>query len=554
MVIPPGREQQVARLLRPLAGGFLGLRHAGTRIQGGEIQVLLEQDAAGQQPNVRCTGPDWVTPPGALLIQRASSHRPAQLAPRWSQGEVTRGGIRLAWFLCGDASGPGPEPRGEAIELAAAMAASHRGGIWQHRLADATGRLDVGLLSPVVHRLGVEPGHVLLLSLGLGLLVCVGVGLALRPGPAPPAPAPAGRWPHRATLVMVSLLLLGGVALRGYHAAHLPLDTDEVWALPGQTPVFNADHDAWVHPPLHRATQRAYLRLSGWTEGDPLLALRLPSLCAGALALLFLALALLQGGRSPWALIPFALVACSPDIARQCALARPYPLAAMLVMLAALALCVEPSHGRTSGRLHQGLRWTVCLLAFTLAAWTDILAGMAAWLLVAVALLPGRLALPMSPRLRPVALLLAVAPVLALAPGGAKALREQVRPGPNGEVSRSRPGSEQPQGPDLRPERDPAGRGAVARRIFGFGLLGQAGAGLALPVMGALALACLTLVALRRRSLLGLVPPLLVLLLFVIASAVSLRPRNMLFLPHLMALAVGMQIQAAGGAPSSRKG
>jgi len=178
------------------------------------------------------------------------------------------------------------------------------------------------------------------------------------------------------------------------------------------------------------------------------------------------------------------------------------------------------------------------LLGLGVAAWCDLIAGLAALTLLILALAQsllhrGRAAF---------ALLAALAFCAPIAPGAARAAREQVQPAPTREGVAA---------PDLRPTGGMGGGSTVAlvRDVAIFGGIGADPSGRPVPPPSGTALLLIgsvvlvAFVAWRPRDLAtGLALFTLVALCVIAGRGVALRARNILFLPHASALLVAHAI------------
>ena len=226
-------------------------------------------------------------------------------------------------------------------------------------------------------------------------------------------------WRPRPWLAVTTLIVLLGLALRAHAAAWLPWDIDEPWAFPTRASIFDDSHDALVHPPLFRALALGWDALVGWTLRAPRWLLRAPSLVASSAALALVAsLALTR--PSPRALVALVCAALATAPIAESALARPYGVACLSVVL--LAVIVLDSTARRLTSLEAAL----CVLAFALAAWTDLVAGLAAFITLAL-----RCAVDLrARRLRDAVVLSTCASLLALplVPGALRGWRTGIDP------------------------------------------------------------------------------------------------------------------------------
>jgi hypothetical protein len=237
------------------------------------------------------------------------------------------------------------------------------------------------------------------------------------------------------------------------------------------------------------------------------------------------------------AVCALAAVSFAPAITNAGVLARPYGLASLGVVLVLVSLFPRV------GRSPSGVAWMLALLGLGVAARCDLIAGLAALTLLILALAQsllhrGRAATPRAA----FALLAALAFCAPIAPGAARAAREQVQPAPTREGAAA---------PDLRPTGGMGGGNTVAlvRDVAIFGGIGADPSGRPVPPPSATALLLIgsvvfvAFVAWRPRDLAtGLALFTLVALCVIAGRGVALRARNILFLPHASALFVAHAI------------
>lgn len=238
----------------------------------------------------------------------------------------------------------------------------------------------------------------------------------------PPTATPARfalLWRAAPWLAALSVLVLLGIALRAHAAAWSPWDIDEPWAFPSTGTLFDDGHDALVHPPLYRALVLGWGALAGWTTHAPRWLIRLPSLVSGSLALALIATLALPR-PSPRALLAVLLATVATVAIAVSALARPYGLATLAVVLV-VAIVLDAAHRRLTP-----LEAALCVLSVSLAAWTDLIAGLVALLALAVCCATDARA----GRTRDAAVLAlcAAIPALPLAPGVLRAWRTGIDP------------------------------------------------------------------------------------------------------------------------------
>jgi hypothetical protein len=523
-VIPAGREGAVMAMLGDDAKSFAGVPTETVRLSGDAIVLVLTAS-----PGLATCEELGLRAPGFVRI--APTPPPAGLA----EGARRVGPLHVSYRACGlDRS----QAEVAAGALASHLAARSHDGIWL--AAEGSPFAPGGLLSPTLAALDVSP--CVLVASVMTLVALLAAWLGLR-APAPdcaPDSAPqnerrARPWTSRPLLGLALAIVAIGLALRVHAARTMPLDVDEVWALASPHPVLSHDHDAWVHPPLFRALQQGWAAAIGFREGDSLLRLRAPSLLASAATLLALAFAAIRRARGfALALLPFAV---APAIVEASALARPYALATLALVVLAIALFPRPARAR-------GDAWSIALLASTIALWTDLLAGLAAMLILALALtaltaLTARAAsVPRAARGRAWrwigAYALAVAVTSApLVPGALRASREQLLP--ESTVATSH-------GPDLRPR-----LGVRANAIAALAPAGDTRAPSTAAALGVAAtLAFSSILALRaRRVALAALPWALLGMLLVTGARVGLRTRNELFFPAIASFAAACSAAAA---------
>ncbi len=535
-VIPPGREAKVMELLEPLSRqGFLGFRPGDVQISRAEVRVGLR--GPGGTEGGRCEAPGWVEPPGGLLV----TYFPRGDGPT-SPASRSHGGLSLTWFLCDDEAPEPGSPEAAAARLVEQMAARDPEQVWGIPFQGVRG-FEVGLLTPLVRPTGLTPGHALVIVWAVALLASLGAFFAIgrrrrdrgteargeTAARGKEAWADPGRPSWGAWRLLPWLILAAGALWRVTASTSLPFDVDERWAAPLASPVFNDDHDAWVHPPVFRSMQQIYTLLVGWSDGDPIWLLRLPSTLCGIAVLGLLAVAVRLLRRPGWAAVLLAVAAFAPAVVKASVLARPYALASLLVVLVAFALWVRLPRGAGGGTGREvALRWLVALVAGGLAVWTDLVAGIAAVVLLAAGAAGAWRTWRLGPRVAVVAaVVLWCAP---LVPGGLDAVQHQVLPSEDGLDAPSR------EGPDLRPRHDSPV--AAASELASFTFLGTMELGPAAGALGLLAAIVLALGSVRSRSGLGAGLVVILVALIVVSGEVRLRPRNALFLPNLAGLAL----------------
>lgn len=388
----------------------------------------------------------------------------------------------------------------------------------------------VGIVGPAAAALDLRPSSVVLLAWlaawGLGLVAAL-VARAHRESTAERTSAsPTGVvwfapvWLARQWPVVVGVVVSFGVAWRAQSAARVLWDIDEPWAFPTSGSVLDDSHDALVHPPLHRALAHGWGALSGWTFDAPRWLIRLPSCVAGALALALLAwLALARPSLRALAALSFVCVAGAPVAAS--VLARPYGVATLLVTLVAVLVF------DAGARRFTPLEAALCVLATSLAAWTDLVAGLAALLLLAARLV---LDAPAAHRRETaVFALCAGLPSLPLLPGARLAWRTGIDP-----ASSTIPGVL----PDLRPTV------ALSYAMRVYELLAELSAPLP-PWLGLFGLCALLAVAWRRGARTPAAAlALLAALPLTLLPFIALRARHLAWLP-LIAVAVLVTMPSA---------
>jgi hypothetical protein len=522
-MIPPGREASVLALFDAWPDRrFAGRTIAAVRI---DHDTVLADLADGAAASGACSMP-WARAPGTVRI--GPSDEPLVAA--------SDGTLGIDWDLCGRADGS--RAAEDAARLAAALTADRVATIWSPGAVGETGVPVGGLLAPAAALVGLPAPRAVVIFFAVGIAAALAASWVVsRRRPLAELPAQA----HPRAWIAVVVVGASALAARLALAASVPPDGDEPWAMPPFTYLFTDDHDAWVHPPLFRAVAELHVRAIGWSEGDPLWALRLPSILAGTLAVTLAAWLVARRSTAVWTPLTLLVPALAPELVTDCIRARPYALASLFVVIVVSA-CLS--------RGPPVLRTFVALVGTGLAAYTDLVAGLACVLVVGAQAVFAWRWRPAGERfLGPsVASVLAVSVLLGpIAPGAIHALgHERARLGPSGA------------GPDLRPHDDPA---APERGLFGrageLATFGAFGASERSPVGLALVLALLAapLTSRRARAVPEAWLPLACLALVVaLATELALRTRNVLFLPHVTwlcaALLVPIWSRPAAAAPA----
>lgn len=509
-VIPTGREAEVVRWLRPLAELVAPLDVAGYSIQKTAIRVQLSD---GGSPAIPCSGNPWASAPGALVVTRVA---PSVDDLETHTAQVGR--TRVASVAC-NTSAPVVTP-GSVRALAEKLDATYTADIWAR--AEIRGarveREPVGGMASGF--LGVTPQllSIVTLAFAFALALAIGAMAAFREGALVSMALP------KVQARIGWAVLAGGLVSRVVVAGASAFDIDESCAIPpaGPLQMFTTEHDALVHPPLARAVFHTWSRVVGLTDDSPDWLLRVPSLVASSVALVLVALIVMRVGKTHWRWLPLAVVALQPTVVTDSVLARPYSLACLLVVVTIFCVWPQPS----STKVQNGVRWGISVLAATLAAWTDVLAGAAALGAIAIACIQS----PVRPH-RWVALAAAGVGIYALAPGIGDAVANGIAPPLPGYV------------PDLRPNVIGLGRAefvSALLRLSSIAALGtNAGGGTGVAAIFIVVWAVYG--AFDRQH-----PYLLWSVLGVAALAltdtflVGMRPRNVLFLPFGTAVALAM--------------
>ncbi len=516
LVITRGREAEVMAYLSTDARTFAGVPIGNIMIDHDVIVLQMEQTG-----DVTCELPRHLHGPGGAVIgPKGSAVSGASSAPA--------GDLIVSWVTCGSAGDPALQMAGE--RLAGALANRPHDRVWSWVEGHAPGGVG-GILAPFFRKVDSKgsPGRILGVTFGFATLLALLAALLAPRAQGEPITTTAPTKRRFVTAAAIAILLLVGAVLRVRASTNLPLDTDEAWALPTVHSVVTNDHDAWVHPPMHRSLQQAWVHAIGWHEGDSLQRLRLPSLVASLAALVLLLVGLGRASH-PIGFVAVVGVAVAPALVVSSVLARPYALAALGVVIVAVSLFSRAKR-HTSGT-PSPLGWFVAILGVALAAWTDLVAGMAGGLLLACAVITSivRLrarALPSAA----IALLATVVFCAPLVPGAWVALHDQVKP---------MTAENAPAGPDLRPSRGP-GQGELSgllRGVAQFDVVGVdpasntgvLGFGLLVATFALFGLAGRA--ALRERDFGRAIAPLTLFVWCVlVGQGVALRSRNILFLP-----------------------
>ena len=240
------------------------------------------------------------------------------------------------------------------------------------------------------------------------------------------------------------------------------------------------------------------------------------------MALILVTLIVIRAGKTHWRWLPLVLIAVAPRGVTDSVLARPYSLACLFVVCTIFCVWSQPS----ATKAQNGVRWGLAVMAATLAAWTDVLAGAAALGAIAIACIQS----PVRAH-RLVALAAAGVGLCALAPGIGDAVANGIAPPLPGFV------------PDLRPDVFGLGRAEFAPSLLKLSSIAALGtdAGGAAGAAAIGILLCFTYIAVDRWH------PYLLWSVFGVAAIaltdtvlVGLRPRNVLFLPFGTAVAFAM--------------
>lgn len=524
-VIPPGRESEVMTFLgSDLNEGFAGEPISDVRIDHDTIVLQLEPRAG--ETIATCDLPAGVSVPGAVSIAPANSS---------AEGDgMVEGDLRVSWRLCPSVAQSADEA---SRRLADRLAVRPHANIW--RAAEKPS----GVLSAFLLHQPFTPRMAIALVLFMAaLLAIIAASLAPSAPETGSAPRRARPWLIGLRMILVIAIVLG-VVMRFRAAAHLSLDVDEVWALPDPRSILSNDHDAWVHPPLFRALQQAWVRAIGWHDGSGLLALRVPSLAASIAALAIISAHMLFR-TSPIAGVVAVVIALSPTLIENSILARPYSLVTLGVSVVVVALL------RRMGEPPTKTGWLLALVGTGIVAWTDLLAGVAMAVFLMLSLGQQLMRTP-----RPALALVGVASLATilflapLVPGALVAAREQRHPPPRADGKPV---------PDLLPEQGPTqGRlGPLVGFVASVGLGGRyssdgrAGAVMTVLLLGVGSVIVVT--ARRSRDASAAVAPLMLVALAIVAGrSIAVRPRNILFVPLGMAVLTANAISAIG---SGRRG
>jgi hypothetical protein len=518
-VIPRTSEASVARLVATV-DAIEGIDNHSFSIESDIVLVqLFDANTHRPAPGV-CEGPDWVRTPGALALEQPSS------ASEDASGEVWEGrNLRVRWFWCEST----PSALREAVRdhVLAFDDDPTLAEIWplRHGPRDPDWVVDdSGLLRPAVEATGLEHEvlTILVFALGLAGALVVGMGFAgVLPGPS--AGAPRSRTDPRWVVVATTVACIACIGLRFSLASDAGIDSDESWAKPIIGSIFHESHDAWVHPPLFHMLQQPWVRAIGWEPNTAIAWVRLPWLAFGLAATALVVAHALARRTAPWQLALLLPCLLAVDVAAEFILARPYPLATMLVVMVAFAAWA-PWQGES--RAGARLRWIVILLAAGLAMWTDLVAGLVAGGLVMVRVF--RSPVPLRARAAVVAVLGLWA--LALVPGAAWASRYQVDP----EAARATP--------ETQGMLEPGHLTPGLENLDHLPALLTFGEDASLWPLGLLAIAALLALPIlahrtRTHRVEAWIPLVLVALAIAMsATLVKLRPRNVAFAPHLIAM------------------
>lgn len=508
-VIPAGKEAASLALATRVARA-LDADVRDVLAQERELRVQLD---GGADAHDLAGAPAWVQPPGGVLLTTRDGHA-----------------VRVEVFGY-DAAAP--------ARVAAALQGADAGELWiqpaqaSQGMARPTEGVDAdgawsgrwGILTPAIvwarAALGVSPGQLVVGWWTACALLTV--ALAWRFGRASGEPSAVSV--PRSIAIAAALLVVVGVALRVASAHGVAVETDEarVYAVGGR--VFDGDHDAWLHPPLFRALELAWVEHLG--GADTALALRAPALAFAITGLVLFVAALVR--RWPrWTTLVAALpVVVGAAVVRDGVLARPY--AAAVCVLAAV---VAPLLSRRFTRLHL----VAVVAGAGLLFWIDTLFGATA----------ATLAIVVLARQRRLALggVIAAAVVVALwaaptVPGAWQAARHATLPGHD-------------LGGQIAAAQAPAhgmGRGSVPGLIAATASLAAFGvdtASAGLGVLAVIVVAGVVASAARRPEARGwlLALALAFAACVMVGSVRSVRPRNLLFVVPLLSVAAAWALPA----------
>lgn len=533
-VIGPGREPAVRGLLAPLELGALpGVLQYSFAIERNAVQVQLF--GATTDERATCPGPDWVRAPGAFVLTRAPA--PTSEASGEGTGSVREGDLWLQWYWCANQDPAQPEVMmAGLVETLAGR--PELAQIWQavepaqpiESTSTDTSRAPVrqsGLLTPIVERTRLDHERLTIALLLLGTLlsgiVAFVFGPRLSSASSSPTDAPRWRWTAALALVLVSVVLRVAIGIGR------ELDADESWAYSLGGSIFAENHDPWVHPPLFHLVQQPWIRAIGWQPGDSLLLLRAPMIGFGLLATCLVIVRVAAWMRTWWLGLLALPCALAPTLAQTLVLARPYALAAALVVMCALALWPIPDARESTWTARA--RWWLALVCAGLAAWTDVIAGIAAFALVLARLgSSSRAAWPAK-----LATLLVVALWMApLIPGALTAATHHIDPDVS-QATLDALGFERPG--DVRPDPD------LTARLPAFCVFGLRLRTWPVGLLGVALLSALAVIGWRdpRHRLVSMLPLLMLMLWLIVGSQlVHLRPRNVAFAPAVVAVLAAM--------------
>jgi hypothetical protein len=527
-VILPGREQAVRELLAPLeAGALTGVLQYSFALERNVVQVQLFGEHLDDRGT--CPGPEWVRAPGAFVLTRAPS--PTSEPVSGASGMVQHGDLWLQWYWCANQRPADPELMMAAL-VEALAGRPELAEIWQAVGSESLGPeaepttvRQSGLLTPMVERTGLDHERFTIALLLLGTLSSglVAFGLRTRLPITTPSRADAPRWRWRWLAALV--LVLASVLLRVATGIEREFDADESWGYPLGGSIFAENHDPWVHPPLFHLVQQPWIRAIGWQPGDSVLYLRAPMIGFGLLATTLVIVRVAAWMRTPWLGLLALPCALAPTLAQTLVLARPYALAAVLLVMCALALwpISNPREPAWTARA----RWWLALVCAGLAAWTDVIAGLAA-----VALVLARLgSCPRGDAWAKLTVLFALALwMLPLIPGALTAATHHIDPNVS-QATLDALGYERPG--DVRPDAD------LTTRLPAFCVFGLRLRAWPVGMLGVALLVTLAMVGWRdSQHRLAALLPLLMLMLSLLAASllVHLRPRNVAFAPVLAAV------------------
>ena len=174
LVIPSGREQAATRFLEPILRAHFGpYSIEGLGMERSRIRIVLGV-RPDSPPPADCELPPGTAVPGVVIVSHAENG--GDVAPTAQRMQVGR--LQFSAVVCLTP----PEAARELGEWKSLLDGRPQDGIWERAPAPVVGSRnasDLGLLTPCIGAIGLEPRWGTALTLACAWLACVAVALAM---------------------------------------------------------------------------------------------------------------------------------------------------------------------------------------------------------------------------------------------------------------------------------------------------------------------------------------------------------------------------------------